>query len=149
MAAIHREGLRAAVVASAKLDDTAHCTLAGKGTSMKRYLAIYTGSPAAMSRWEMLTEAERTLKQAAGIAAWRRWTTDNQASIVEMGAPLSRTKLVSVAGISDIRNSMAAFTIVQAESQEAAARLFLDHPHFTIFPGEGVEVMECLPIPTA
>ena len=100
MAAIHREGLRAAVVASAKLDDTAHCTLAGKGTSMKRYLAIYTGSPAATSRWEMLTEAERTLKQAAGIAAWRRWTTDNQASIVEMGAPLSRTKLVSVAGIS-------------------------------------------------
>ena len=65
------------------------------------------------------------------------------------GGPLSRTKLVAPSGISDIRNNMGAFTIVQAESQEAAARLFLNHPHFTIFPGEGVEVMECLPVPAA
>jgi ribosomal protein S17 len=37
--------------------------------------------------------------------------------------------------------------VVQAESQEAAARLFEHHPHFSIFPGDGVEIMECLPIP--
>jgi hypothetical protein len=36
---------------------------------------------------------------------------------------------------------------VRAESQEAAAQLFIQHPHFTIFPGEGVEVMEILPVP--
>jgi hypothetical protein len=114
---------------------------------MKRFLAIYTGSPAAMSGWETLTEAQRNERQATGVAAWKKWAEANRASIVEMGGPLSRTKLVSPAGISDIRNSMTAFTIVQAESQDEAARLFLDHPHFTIFPGEGVEVMECLPIP--
>ena len=28
-----------------------------------------------------------------------------------------------------------------------AAKLFLNHPHFMIFPGDRVEVMECLPIP--
>ena len=39
------------------------------------------------------------------------------------------------------------FTIVQAESQEAAAKLFVNHPHFAIFPGDGVEVMEILPVP--
>ena len=39
------------------------------------------------------------------------------------------------------------YTIVQAESQEAAAKLFLNHPHFMIFPGDGVEIMECLPLP--
>ena len=114
---------------------------------MKRFLAVYTGSPSALARWEKLTDAERNQKQAAGIAAWHQWAAQNQTAIVEMGGPLSRTKLVSPAGISDIRNSMAAFTIVAAESQEEAARLFLDHPHFTIFPGEGVEVMECLPVP--
>ena len=27
---------------------------------------------------------------------------------------------------------------------EAAAKLFQSHPHFTIFPGDAVEVMECL-----
>jgi len=25
--------------------------------------------------------------------------------------------------------------------------MFVGHPHFTIFPGEAVEIMECLPIP--
>jgi hypothetical protein len=116
---------------------------------MKRFLAIYTGSPAAMSRWEVLTEDERTKKQTAGIAAWHKWVVDNKASIIELGGPLSRTKLVASTGISDIRNNMSAFTIVQAETQEAAAQLFLNHPHFTIFPGEAVEVMECLPVPEA
>ena len=64
-----------------------------------------------------------------------------------MGTPLGRTKNVSSFGITDIRNNMTAYTVVQAESHEAAARLFENHPHFTIFPGDGVEIMECLPIP--
>jgi hypothetical protein len=114
---------------------------------MKRYLAVFTGSPAAMVSWEALPESERQQRQAKGVAAWKKWASENAASIVEMGGPLSRTKLVSKGGISDIRNNLAAFTIVQAETQEAAARLFIDHPHFTLFPGEGVEVMEVLPIP--
>lgn len=114
---------------------------------MNRYLAVFTGTPDAMASWEALSEGERQQRQAKGVAAWKKWATDNAAAIVEMGGPLSRTKLVSKAGISDIRNNLAAFTVVQAESQEAAARLFLDHPHFTLFPGEGVEVMQVLPIP--
>ena len=114
---------------------------------MKKFLAVYTGTPASMSKWDSLSAGERSQREAAGIAAWNKWVEDNKASIVEMGAPLSRTKLVSASGISDIRNNLAAFTVVQAESQDAAAKLFLSHPHFTIFPGEGVEVMECLPIP--
>ena len=36
---------------------------------------------------------------------------------------------------------------MQAESYDDAAKLFLNHPHFTIFPGDSVEVMECLPMP--
>jgi hypothetical protein len=36
---------------------------------------------------------------------------------------------------------------VSAESQEAAAKMFEKHPHFTIFPGDAVEIMEVLPIP--
>ncbi len=116
---------------------------------MKNYLAVFTGSPAAMSRWDKLSESERAEKQIAGMAAWKKWVLDNEKSIVELGGPLSRTKLVSSAGISDIRNHLGAFTIVRADTQDAAAHLFLNHPHFSIFAGEGVEVMEVLPIPGA
>jgi len=44
---------------------------------------------------------------------------------------------------------MSAYTVVRAESHDAAAKLFERHPHFTIFPGDSVEVMPVLPIPSA
>jgi hypothetical protein len=44
---------------------------------------------------------------------------------------------------------LGAFTIVRADSHEAAAKLFDKHPHFSIFPGDSVEIMPVLPIPGA
>jgi hypothetical protein len=115
---------------------------------MKNYLAIYMGTPAALAQWQSLPEAERKQREATGIRAWHDWVDRNKASIVEDGGPLGRTKSVSPSGISDIRNNMAAFTVVQAESHEEAAKLFEGHPHFTLFQGDSVEVMECLHIPS-
>ncbi len=51
--------------------------------------------------------------------------------------------------MTDIKNAMTGYVIVRAESHEAAAKLFENHPHFSIFPGESVEIMECLPLPKA
>ncbi|HEY8539853.1 MAG TPA: hypothetical protein VIL28_13375, partial [Steroidobacteraceae bacterium] len=68
-------------------------------------------------------------------------------AIVDPGCPVGKTKRISNDGISDIANAIAGYTIVEAESHEAAARLFVNHPHFTIFPGEAVEVMPLMPIP--
>jgi hypothetical protein len=36
---------------------------------------------------------------------------------------------------------------VRADSHEAAAKLIDRHPHFSIFPGDSVEIMPVLPIP--
>ena len=116
---------------------------------MKRFLAVYTGTAEAMAKWKSMPEQELRERQAAGVKAWLDWVERNRTSIVDIGAPLGRTKRVSPAGIADIRNNMGAFTVVQGESHEAAAKLFQGHPHFTVFPGEAVEVMECLPIPGA
>jgi len=114
---------------------------------MKNYLCVFTGSPGSMDAWQTLPEAERRRREGEGMAAWKKWAEDHGSSIAEMGGPLSRTKRVSREGVSDIRNNLAGFVIVRAESQDAAARMFLAHPHFTLFPGDGVEVMEVLPIP--
>ncbi len=116
---------------------------------MKTYLAIFTGSPDSPNnvKWKALDDATRKKKEAAGMAAWGNWAAKNQKSILEMGGPCGKTKKIDASGISDIRNQIAAFTVVQAESYDEAAKLFLDHPHFAIFPGDSVEVMEILPIP--
>jgi hypothetical protein len=114
---------------------------------MKQFMAVYVGSPAAMSKWDSLPEAERKERQAAGMAAWRDWMTKHRESVVDDGGPLGKTKRTDARGVADVRNNIGAYVIVQAESQDAAAKLFLGHPHFTIFPGEAVEIMECLPMP--
>ena len=54
---------------------------------------------------------------------------------------------VDAGGINDISNEMGAFTVVRAASHEDAAKMFENHPHFSIFPGERVEIMPVLPIP--
>jgi hypothetical protein len=68
-------------------------------------------------------------------------------AILEMGGPLGKTKRVDAKGVSDIANELGAFTVVRAASHEAAAKMFENHPHFAIFPGERVEIMPVLPIP--
>ena len=114
---------------------------------MKTFLAVFLGTPAAMERWNALPEQERQSRGVRGVEAWHAWVDRHHAAIVDAGGPLGRTKAVSATGIADLRNAMSAYTIVRAESHDEAAQMFDGHPHFTIFPGDSVEVMEVLPIP--
>jgi hypothetical protein len=115
------------------------------------YLAIFVGSKnnPRMKEWMALPEAARQAKEKEGIAAWGAWMGKHQASIVGTGGPLGKTKRVSQAGIADVSNDIGGYVVVRAASHEAAAKLFEGHPQFTIFPGEGVEIMPILPIPGA
>ncbi|HEY5802666.1 MAG TPA: hypothetical protein VIT90_03105 [Lysobacter sp.] len=118
---------------------------------MKKFMAVFTGTAIAREKAEreLTDEAARNARDRAGMEAWGKWVDANRDAIVDMGAPLGRTKRVDPDGISDTHNALAAYTVVQADSHEAAAKMFEKHPHFTIFPGDAVEVMECLPIPGA
>lgn len=116
---------------------------------MKTYMAVYTGSDSSRQHqaWIKLDEKTRHERVDAGMKAWHDWGAKHAAVIVEQGGPLGRTKKMTSEGVIDIRNNLAGYVVVRAESQDAAARLFENHPHFSIFPGDGVEIMEILPIP--
>ena len=116
---------------------------------MKKFLAIYLGAASELERsqWNAMDEAKRKKLEASGIEAWGKWMTANRAAIVDPGGPLGKTKRTAAQGVSDTKNRMTGYVVVQAESHDAAAKMFENHPHFTIFPGESVEIMECLPIP--
>jgi hypothetical protein len=113
------------------------------------YLAVFLGSKTSprMKAWMALPEAERRAREQEGIAAWKAWVEKHRAAVSAMGGPLGKTKRITEDGIADVSNEMGAFMVVRAESHAAAAKLFEKHPHFTIFPGESVEVMPVLPIP--
>ena len=113
------------------------------------FLAVFLGSKtsAKMAAWTALPEAERRAKEQQGIAAWKAWVEKHQAAIVDMGGPLGKTKRVDSSGVADISNELAGLHGGACRSHEAAAKLFENHPHFAIFPGERVEIMPVLPIP--
>ncbi len=113
------------------------------------YLAIFLGSKTSprMDEWNALPEAERNARAQQGIAAWKAWNEQHKDEIVLLGGPLGKTKKITPRGIEDVSNELGGYTVIKAESHQAAAKLFENHPHFTIFPGESVEVMPVMPIP--
>ena len=114
------------------------------------FLAVYVGGGKTVARLaagKAVRDAERRAKEQQGMAAWGAWVEKHHDVIVEMGGPLGKTKKVGTDGTTDIANLMTGFTVVRAPSHEAAAKLFENHPHFSIFPGEAVEIMPVLPIP--
>ena len=115
------------------------------------YLAVFLGSRTSPRRvaWDALPEGDRRAKEREGMTAWKAWAEKHHAAIVAIGGPLGKTKKVTERGIHDISNDMGAFMVVRADSHEAAARLFEKHPHYSIFPGDCVEIMPVLPIPGA
>ncbi|HUE66367.1 MAG TPA: hypothetical protein VMO78_18515 [Rhizomicrobium sp.] len=117
--------------------------------STNTFLAVFTGSRTSprMQAWMAMPEAERKAKEMEGMGAWKGWVETHRDAIVYMGGPLGKTKKITAGGIENISNMMSAFIVLRADSHEAAAKLFEKHPHFAIFPGEGVEVMPVMPIP--
>jgi hypothetical protein len=106
-----------------------------------------TAAARSSAQWDTLDASARKEIETKGVKAWMDWGTLNAAAIVDQGAPLGKTKRASKQGIEDFKNGLTGYVIVQAESHEAAAKLFENHPHFAIFPGDSVEIMECLPLP--
>jgi hypothetical protein len=98
---------------------------------MKKFLVLYRSSVSAADQM-----AAATPEQAeAGMDAWMDWSERNRDAIVELGSPLG--------GDSDVSG----YSIVQAESRDAAAELFEDHPHLRMPADSSIELLEFLPLP--
>jgi hypothetical protein len=77
-------------------------------------------------------------------AAWGKWMADHAEMIISTEAG-GKTKRVTTSGVSDTRNDIALCSYVEAQSHEAAAKAFEDHPHLQI-PQSSIEVMYVRPM---
>jgi len=112
---------------------------------MKKFMAIYMASGVDFENMMRNSTPEQRKK---GMEAWMKWMNENNASILEGGAPLGKTKRADVTGVSDTKNNIGGYSIVQAETHDAAAKLFSsDHPHLQM-PGAWVEILEIMPLPS-
>ena len=111
---------------------------------MKKFVVLYMASRA---DFEKTKENSTPEQQKKGMDAWMKWMDANKSSIVDGGAPLGKTKRVKSSGVSDTKNEIGGYSIVQAESPDAATKLFgKDHPHLQM-PGTWIEIIEIMPIP--
>lgn len=109
---------------------------------MTKFVALYLAPASAFAQMKDMSSEQAK----AGMDLWMKWAKQNEKSIVELGAPLGKTKRIVANGISDTKNEITGYSIVQADSHEQAAKMFEHHPHFHL-PGAAIEVLECRPIP--
>ncbi len=80
---------------------------------------------------------------AAAKAKWKGWIGGLGEAVVVPGTPLVRGKLVSSAGVSDRQEDLlSGFSVVRAESMEAALKLAHGCPHLDHGTIEVAEMME-------
>lgn len=109
-----------------------------------RFFVTYQMPHAGMDQWMQTPEADRKAAEEEMQSQWNAWMETNRGSLTE-SAGLGKPKHVTVDGIEDGRNDLMMYSFVEAESLEAAAEMFKDHPHFGI-PGSWIEVMPVNPI---
>ena len=112
---------------------------------MPHFLAVYTMQPQDLAAFRALPKAEQKAVDDKGLAAWQAWEERNAAHLRNLGGMVGKTTRIAKDGtVAPFTNTICGYVIVEAESAEAAARLFADHPHLTTFPGDGVEIMPFL-----
>jgi hypothetical protein len=112
---------------------------------MKKFLVLYMAKSA---EFEKMMKTSTPEQQKKGMDAWMKWMGDHKASLVDGGAPLGKAKRVDVKGASDTKNDVGGYSIVQAESADAAAKIFgKNHPHLQMMPGAWVEIIETMQVP--
>jgi hypothetical protein len=110
---------------------------------MKKFMAMYMAPAATIAEMMKATPAD----MKSGMDEWMKWSDANKKAITDMGAPLGKTKRVTSNGMADTKNEITGYTIVEADSFDAAAKIFKNHPHFKMGKGTTVDLLELVAIP--
>ena len=112
---------------------------------MPYFLAVYSMQPEDLARFRALPKEQQKEVDDAGLPAWADWEKRNATHLRNLGGMVGKTVRAHKDGsIAPASNSFCGYVVVEAESAEAAALLFVDHPHLKLFPGDGVDVMPFL-----
>ena len=107
---------------------------------MKKFIVIFMTPAAVLAKWAATDPAEREAAQSKMKGEWDAWMATHKNSILEI-AGLGATKRITPDGTTDTKNDMMMYALMQAESQDAVAAMFVGHVHLQI-PEATIEVME-------
>ena len=104
---------------------------------MKKFMVFYLIEYAELEKMQANSKPE-DMKE--GMDEWRKWMDAHKDAFVEKSTMLGKTKRVTADGVTDVHNDITGYSIVQAESHEAAAKMFEGQPHLKM-PGASIEIM--------
>lgn len=110
-----------------------------------KFLVLYKTPAAVLEEWMQQPAETRDAEQNQMKGEWDAWMTAHGAALKET-AGAGKTKSVSPEGVADIKNDVMLYSMVEAESHEAAARMFEGHPHLKI-PQSTIEIMVANTLP--
>lgn len=110
-----------------------------------KYIAIYRAPQSVMEEWMKKPQEERDVEQKKMEADWQTWQQKNSSMIKET-AGLGKNIQVTSTGAAPMKNDLMMYTVVEAETPEAAAEIFKDHPHLVI-PEATIDIMPSTPVP--
>jgi hypothetical protein len=111
---------------------------------MAKFMVLYHAAASAREQMANLTAEQ----QKAGMDLWMTWSEQNKDAIVDLGAPLAGSRRVRSDSVSDDSDStVSGYSVIEAESPDAAAKILEGHPHFHTPGDSSIEVLEFLQIP--
>jgi hypothetical protein len=108
---------------------------------MAKYLVLYRSSVPATEQMAAGSPEDTQ----AGMELWMQWAGRAGDAIVDMGSPLSSTGVVGGPGQAD--KAIGGYSILEADSPKALAKLLDGHPHLHSPGDPSIETLEFLPIP--
>jgi hypothetical protein len=112
---------------------------------MNKYLVLYLAPVHVLTAWMETPEAERKATEEKMQHEWQQWATSHQ-EFVRDTAGAGKTIKITADGVSDSRNDIMLYSIIEADSYEAVTAMLDKHPHLQI-PEASIEVMQCNTIP--
>lgn len=111
---------------------------------LQTFMVLFMAPSRVIGEWAKTDPEVRKSAEEKMRGEWMRWM-DAHAKMITRTEAAGKTKGITRAGITDIKNDIMLYAIVEAESHEAAANAFADHPHLTI-PQSSIQVMEIRPM---
>ncbi|SFK59251.1 hypothetical protein [Methylocapsa palsarum] len=108
-------------------------------SDQQKFLVLFLIPAAVMDGWAQTDPAEKKAGEEKLKGEWDRWMNEHSSMILSTEAA-GKTKRVTSGGVADARNDIIIASIVQADSHDAAAKAFENHPHFQI-PQASIEIM--------
>ncbi len=112
---------------------------------MQKFLVLYLAPAAVLADWAKTDPGQRKVAEEKMQGEWRQWMKSHDKMLADQGGGVGKTKRISAKGLSDGKNDIMLYSIVEAESQDAAAKAFQNHPHLQI-PEASIEVMAINPM---